>query len=103
MEFYLNQKSLPMIRKCGNCKFFYKEFGSCSLMRVTNAYDHSKNIFLATGENLFCEKHKFKNEETLKEEAIVAVYDNIDEAMEVIKKAKAVKDVRKSIFGTSEL
>lgn len=94
MEFYLNQKSLPMIRKCGSCKFFYAEFNSCSLMRVTNAYDHSKNIFLITGENLFCEKHKFKNEETLKEEAIVVEYESIEAAMEVIKKAKAVKDIK---------
>jgi len=92
-----------MIRKCGNCKFFYKEFSSCSLMKITNAYDHSKNIFLTTGENLFCEKHKFKNEETLKEEAIVAEYDNIQEAMDVINRAKAVKDVKKTIFGGAEL
>lgn len=102
MEFYLNQKSLPMIRKCGNCKHFYKDFSSCSLMRVTNAYDHDKNIFLTTGENLYCQDHEFKNEDTLREEAIIAEYENIQEAMEVIKKAKAVKDVRKTIFGTTE-
>ncbi len=99
MEFYLNQKSLPMIRKCGNCRFFHKDFTSCSLIKVTNAYDHKKNIYLTVGENLFCEKHKFKNEETLKEDAIVVEYDNIEEAMEVINKSKAVKDVKKSIFG----
>lgn len=101
MEFYLNQKSLPMIRKCGNCRFFHKDFSSCSIMKVTNAYDHQKNIFLTTGENLYCEKHKFKNEDILKDEAIVVEYANIEEAMEVIKKAKAVKDVRKSIFGNT--
>ena len=72
-------------------------------MKITNAYDHSKNIFLTTGENLFCERHKFKNEETLKEEAIVAEYENIQEVMEVIKKAKAVKDVKKTMFGAPEL
>lgn len=99
MDFYLNQKSLPMIRKCGNCKFFHKEFLSCSITKVTNAYDHKKNIFLTVGEHLYCDRHTFKNEETLKDEAIVVEYDNIDEAMEVIMKAKAVKDVRKSIFG----
>ncbi len=91
-----------MIRKCGNCRFFYKEFGSCSITKVTSAYDYSKNIFLVTGENLYCEKHKFKNEDILKEEAIVAEYSSIEEAMEVIKKSKAVKDVRKSIFGGSD-
>ncbi len=100
MEFYLNQKSLPMIRKCGNCRFFHKDFNSCSIIKVTNAYDHHKNIFLTVGENLYCDKHKFKNEETLSEEAIIVEYENIEEAMEVIKKAKAVKDVRKSIFGS---
>lgn len=88
-----------MIRKCGNCRFYHKEFGSCSIMKVTNAYDHKKNIFLTTGENLYCEKHKFKNEDILQEEAIIVEYANIEEAMEVIKKAKAVKDVRKTIFG----
>jgi hypothetical protein len=35
----------------------------------------------------------------LKEEAILVEYDNIDEAMEVINKSKAVKDVKKYIFG----
>ena len=99
MEFFLNQKSLPMIRKCGNCRFFYKEFGSCSLYKITSAYDYSKNIFLTTGENLYCEKHKFKNEDILKEEAIVVEYESIEEAMEVIKKSKVLKDVKKSIFG----
>lgn len=99
MEFYLNQKSLPMIRKCGNCKFFHKDFTSCSLIKVTNAYDHKKNIFLTVGENLYCDKHKFKNEDTLRDEAIVVEYESIEEAMEVINKSRAVKDVKKSIFG----
>lgn len=89
-----------MIRKCGNCRFFHKQYGSCSLIRITNAYDHKKNIFLTVGENLYCEKHKFKNEETLKEEAIVVEYPSIDEAMEVINKAKELKDIKKSIYGS---
>lgn len=101
MEFYLNQKSLPMIRKCGNCRFYHKDFTSCSIIKVTNAYDHQKNIFLTVGENLYCDKHKFKNEDTLRDEAIIVEYDNIEEAMGVINNAKAVKDVRKSIFGIS--
>jgi len=96
MEFYLNQKSLPMIRKCGNCRFYHKEYGSCSLMKVTNAYDHEKNIFLTTGENLYCDRHSFKNEDTLKDEAIVVEYESVEQAMAVIKKAKAVKDVKRA-------
>lgn len=83
-----------MIRKCGSCRFFHTEFNSCSLMKITSAYDHTKNIFLTVGENLFCERHKFKNEETLKDEAIVVEYESIDAAMEVIKKSKAVKDIK---------
>lgn len=102
MEFYLNQKSLPMIRKCGNCKFFYKEFGSCSIMKVTNAYDHKKNIYLQVGENLYCDKHKFKNEDTLKDEAIVVEYESIEEAMDVIQRAKAVKEIKKTTFKTED-
>lgn len=99
MEFYLNQKSLPMIRKCGNCRFFFKDYESCSLHKITNAYDHSKNIFLVVGENLYCNKHKFKNEDILKEEAIVVEYDSVEDAMEVINKAKQLNDVRKSNYG----
>ena len=72
------------------------------MIKVTNAYDHKKSIFLTVGENLYCDKHKFKNEEVLKDEAIVAEYESIEEAMGVIKKSKEVKDVRKSIFGTEE-
>lgn len=98
MEFYLNQKSLPMIRKCSSCRFYYAEYNSCSLMRVTNAFDHSKNIFLVVGENLYCEKHQFKNEEVLKNEAIVVEYDSIEEAMDVIKKAKEVKETKHNLL-----
>ena len=94
MEFYLNQKSLPMIRKCSSCRFYHIQFKSCSLMRVTNAFDHKKNIYLATGDNLYCDRHKFKNEEILRDEAIVVDYENIDEAMLVIQQAKELKVVK---------
>ena len=57
-------------------------------MRVTNAFDHKKNIYLTTGDNLYCDRHKFKNEEILREEAIVVDYENIEEAMLVIQQAK---------------
>lgn len=67
-------------------------------MRVTNAYDHKKNIFLTTGDNLYCERHKFKNETTLKEEAIVVEYDSIEDAMKVIDKAKNLKEIKKEYF-----
>ena len=63
-------------------------------MRVTNAFDHKKNIYLTTGDNLYCDRHKFKNEEILREEAIVVDYENIEEAMLVIQQAKELKVVK---------
>ena len=98
MDFYLNQKSIPMIRKCSNCRHFYADYESCSLKRVTSAYDHKKNIFLKVGENLFCEDHEFRNEQTLREEAIIVEYESIDEAMEIVSKSKLIKDYKKSTF-----
>ena len=67
-------------------------------MRVTNAFDHKKNIFLTTGDNLYCDKHKFKNEDILKDEAIVVEYENIDEAMQVIQQAKDLKVLKDDYF-----
>ena len=63
-------------------------------MRITNAFDHKKNIYLTTGDNLYCDRHKFKNEEILREEAIVVDYENIEEAMLVIQQAKELKVVK---------
>ena len=87
-----------MIRKCSSCRFFHTEFKSCSLMRVTNAFDHKKNIFLTTGDNLYCDKHRFKNEDILREEAIVVEYENIEEAMRVIQQAKDLKVLKDDYF-----
>jgi len=67
-------------------------------MRVTNAFDHKKNIYLTTGDNLYCDKHKFKNEDILKDEAIVVEYENIDEAMQVIQQAKDLKVLKDDYF-----
>ena len=91
MEFYLKQKSLPMIRKCASCKHYMKEFQACNLMVITNAYDYSKKIYMNTGDNLFCPKHQFKNEEVLKKEAVTVDFETIQDAMESINKAKEVK------------
>lgn len=96
MQFFLNQKSLPIIRKCGNCIFYYKEFSSCSLKGVKKAYDHDKNIYLQVSENLYCEQHQFRNEEFLKKEAIVVEYDTLNHALEAISHAKSVRDLKKT-------
>ena len=87
-----------MIRKCSSCRFYHNDFKSCTLMRVTNAFDHKKNIFLTTGDNLYCDKHKFKNEDILREEAIVVEYENIEEAMKVIQQAKELKVMKDDYF-----
>lgn len=69
-------------------------------MRVTNAFDHKKNIYLTTGDNLYCDRHKFKNEEILREDAIVVEYENIEEAMLVIQQAKELKVMKGQIYNS---
>jgi hypothetical protein len=71
-----------------------KEFSSCHLMQITNAYDYTKKIYMNTGDNLYCEKHNFKNEETLANNAIIVEFDSVLEAMESINKSKEVKSVK---------
>jgi hypothetical protein len=68
-----------------------KDFQACNLMVITNAYDYSKKIYMNTGDNLFCPKHQFKNEEVLKKEAVTVDFETIQDAMESINKAKEVK------------
>lgn len=92
MEFYLNQKSLPMIRKCGNCKNFNQRYMSCRLIKILSAYDHQKEIFLETGENLYCNEHEFKNERILAAEAERVELDGVKEAMSIINNAKVVRE-----------
>ena len=98
MEFYLNQKSLPMIRKCINCRAYIKDYKACGLMFVWNAYDYSKKIYMNTGDNLYCPRHTFKNEDVLSQEAVVVEFESINEAMEAINKSKDVKEHKKGNF-----
>lgn len=102
MEFYLNQKSLPMIRKCGNCKNYNDRYMSCRLMLITSAYDHQKEIFLETGENLYCTSHEFKNEKVLNAEANRVELADVKEAMEIINNSKQVKDKYNNINYNNE-
>lgn len=102
MEFYLNQKSLPMIRKCGNCKHYNTRYMSCRLMQITSAYDHDKEIYLETGENLFCQDHEFKNERILNAEAERVDLSGVKEAMEIINAAKQVKENKGNYFDTED-
>jgi len=61
-------------------------------MQITSAYDHDKEIFLETGENLYCEHHEFKNERILNAEAERVELHGVKEAMEVINNAKQVRE-----------
>lgn len=97
MQFYLNQKSLPMIRKCGNCVHYNPNYESCSLINVLKALDHTKKIFLQTGENLYCHNHEFKNEEVLKEQGMIVEYPSVQDALRVIERAKEIKELKKEL------
>lgn len=94
MKFYLNQKSLPMIRKCLNCTFFNDKSGTCKRFFVFSAYDYNKKMNLHTGENLYCPLHQFKNEDVLKAEAIEAEFATVQDAMDVINAAKTTKEIK---------
>jgi len=53
---------------------------------------------LTTGDNLDCERKKFKNEEILQDEAIVVEYKTIEDAMRVIDQAKNLKEHKRDYF-----
>lgn len=95
MQFYLNQKSLPMIRKCGNCVHFNSNFETCSLIQVVKAYDHTKKIYPHVSENLFCKNHEFKNEEVLRQQGMIVEYDSVQDAVNVIERAKAISQAKR--------
>jgi hypothetical protein len=89
MNFYLNKKSMPMIRKCANCKFYNILHKKCNKIHIYNAYDHCKLVYLNLGDNLYCEQHQFNNEDMLKKNAVVVEYNSVKDAMEVIQNKKA--------------
>ena len=92
MQFYLNQKSVPLIRRCINCIFFNENGALCSKHVVASAYDHDKEISLKTSDNLYCNQHTFAKEEELKREAVVIELDSIQDAMDIINSKKAEKN-----------
>ena len=91
MEFYLNQKSLPMIRKCAHCKFYREALSTCVLITTYSAYDYTKRTNIKVGPNQYCPRHEFPNEEILKEQAVVAEFPSVQAAMDVINAAKQEK------------
>jgi hypothetical protein len=71
---------------------------SCRLIVISNAYDHDKEIFLETGENLYCSNHEFKNERVLSSEAEQVELSGVKEAMEIIKNAKQIRENKANHF-----
>jgi hypothetical protein len=88
MEFYLNQKSLPLIRRCQNCKFYNPNNQLCIAHTVHSAYDHHRDIYLKTSDNLYCNKHNFEKEQELKETAVTIELPSIQAAMDIINERK---------------
>lgn len=85
-----------MIRKCGNCVHYNYKYNSCSIYQVTSAYEHEKKIFLTVGENLYCDRHQFRNEDLLKREAVVVELESLSEAMKMISEHKIIKQTKKN-------
>jgi len=75
---------------------------SCRLMQIASAYDHGKEIYLETGENLYCEEHEFKNERILNAEAERVELNDVKEAMDIINNAKQVKENKANYFDFDE-
>lgn len=95
MKFYLNQKSLPIVRRCQNCRFYRQEGQTCMLLRVASAYDHQKRIMLKTSDNLYCEKHEHYNEDELARSAVEIELGSVQEAMDLILMRKHQDNARK--------
>ncbi|MEI8129808.1 MAG: hypothetical protein WCG95_09370, partial [bacterium] len=71
---------------------------ACGLMFVYNAYDYQKKIYMNIGNNPYCLRTTFKNEDVLEQEAVVVEFESIQDAMEAINKSKDVKEHKKSYF-----
>jgi type III secretory pathway component EscU len=102
MEFYLNQKSMPIVRRCLNCRFYKQELQSCSVIRVSSAYNHEKLMHIKVSDNFYCEKHKFINENELSKSAVKIELDDVQSAMDLINQRKQFNDDRKRQFPTDD-
>jgi type III secretory pathway component EscU len=92
MEFYLNQKSMPIVRRCLNCRFYKQELQSCGVIRVSSAYNHEKLMHIKVSDNFYCEKHKFINENELSKSAVKIELDDVQSAMDLINQRKQFND-----------
>jgi type III secretory pathway component EscU len=102
MEFYLNQKSMPIVRRCLNCRFYKQELQSCSVIRVSSAYNHEKLMHIKVSDNFYCEKHKFINENELSKSAVKIELDDVQSAMDLINQRKQFNQDKKNQFPSDD-
>jgi type III secretory pathway component EscU len=102
MEFYLNQKSMPIVRRCLNCRFYKQELQSCGVIRVSSAYNHEKLMHIKVSDNFYCEKHKFINENELSKSAVKIELDDVQSAMDLINQRKQFNDDKRRQFPLDE-
>jgi len=98
MQFYLNQKSMPIVRRCLNCRFYKQELQSCGVIRVSSAYNHEKLMHIKVSDNFYCEKHKFINENELSKSAVKIELDDVQSAMDLINQRKQFNDDKRRQF-----
>ncbi len=102
MQFYLNQKSMPIVRRCLNCRFYKQELQSCGVIRVSSAYNHEKLMHIKVSDNFYCEKHKFINENELSKSAVVIELDDVQSAMDLINQRKQFNDDKRRQYPLDE-
>jgi hypothetical protein len=102
MEFYLNQKSMPIVRRCLNCRFYKQELQSCGVIRVSSAYNHEKLMHIKVSDNFYCEKHKFINENELSKSAVKIELDDVQSAMDLINQRKQFNDDKRRQYPLDE-
>jgi len=74
LETYKNRNGYPMIRRCDNCEHWSeqniagtKKSGYCKATPLYFAFTLKQTVYPITKEFYLCEKHRFENEEKLRE------------------------------------
>ena len=72
IETYVNLNGYPILRRCKNCVFWNNQdddsqsLGYCKATTLFFAFTLTPSVYPMTKDFYFCEKHKFKDEEKLK-------------------------------------
>jgi hypothetical protein len=75
---YKNKNGDPIIRKCGNCKYWNGmsgDNGYCKMLPLLFAYSLESSMFAITPKFTLCEKHVLRNEEILQTQSETVAYD----------------------------